>query len=229
MVKIERKPFEEIKSFVKKYDKILNVGCGGCASVCLGGGQKEVNALNTELNLTFKTEHLRTRLNGYTVERACNLRYLVELEKIVIDYDCVVSMACGAGTQLLAENFSDIPIFPAVNTIAIGIDRDIGVYEERCRACGVCVIGYTGGICPVTRCAKSLFNGPCGGVSNGKCELNAMAPYEITCAWCDIYQRLKKQNRLEDILKIHQAPEWENQIQRTIVQEPYRKRYYEKY
>ena len=229
MVKIERKPFEEIKSFLKKYNKVLNIGCGGCASVCLGGGQKEVNALNTELNETFKADRLPTRLDGHTVERACNLQYLVELEEIAADYDCIISMACGAGTQLLAEKFSTIPIFPAVNTVAIGIDRDIGVYEEKCRACGNCVLGYTGGICPVTRCSKSLFNGPCGGVSNGKCELNSLAPYDISCAWCDIYERLKKQNRLEDILKIHQPAEWENQLPRTIVQEPYRNRYCEKY
>ena len=229
MVKIERKPFEEIKSFVKNYKKILNIGCGGCASVCLGGGQKEVNALNAELNINLKADNLPTRMHGYTVERACNLRYLAELEERVVDYDCIVSMACGAGTQLLAEKFPEIPVFTAVNTMAIGIDRDIGVYEEKCRACGDCVLGYTGGICPVTRCAKSLFNGPCGGVSNGMCELNSKAPYDITCAWCDIYERLKKQNRLDDILKIHKPAEWENQMQRTIVQEPYRDRYCEKY
>ncbi|OQY04053.1 MAG: hypothetical protein B6I22_10315 [Desulfobacteraceae bacterium 4572_123] len=229
MVKVERKPFEEIKSFIKKYKKILNIGCGGCASVCLGGGQKEVNALNTELNLTFKSDKLPTRVDGYTVERACNLQYLVELDEIVKEYDCLITMACGAGAQLLAEKFSDRPVFPAVNTIAIGIDRDIGVYEEKCRACGDCVLGYTGGICPVTRCAKSLFNGPCGGVSEGKCEINPMLPYDVPCAWCDIYERLEKQDRLEDILKIHPPAEWENQIQRTIVQEPYQNRYFEKY
>ena len=229
MVKVERKPFEEIKSFTKEYKKILNIGCGGCASVCLAGGQKEVNALNTELNVSFKLENLPTRLSGYTVERACNERYLAELDEIVKEYDCLISMACGAGIQLLAEKFPDIPVFPAVNTIAIGIDRDIGMYEEKCRACGECVLGYTGGICPVTRCAKSLFNGPCGGVSNGKCELNRNIPYDIPCAWCDIYERLKRQNRLEDILKIHQPPEWENQIQRTIIQESYRTRYFERY
>lgn len=229
MVKVERKPFEEIKSFIKKYKKILNIGCGGCASVCLAGGQKEVNELNAELNLSLKSDKLPTRVYGHTVERACNMQYLAELDEIVKEYDCMISMACGAGTQLLAEKFSDIPVFPAVNTVAIGIDRDVGMYEEKCRACGECVIGYTGGICPVTRCAKGLFNGPCGGVSKGKCEINPSVPYDVPCAWCDIYDRLKKQNRLEDILKIRKPAEWDNQIQRTIVQEPYKKRYFERY
>jgi hypothetical protein len=124
-------------------------------------------------------------------------------------------MACGAGCQYLAETYPETPIFPAVNTVAIGIDREIGVYEERCRACGACVLGYTGGVCPVTRCAKGLFNGPCGGTNKGMCEVNPNVP----CAWIEIYNRLKKQDRLDNIMKITPAMEWQNQVQRTLVQE----------
>ena len=47
MVIAEIKPLEEIKDFVKGFKKILNTGCGGCTSVCLAGGQKEVDTLNT--------------------------------------------------------------------------------------------------------------------------------------------------------------------------------------
>ena len=48
----------------------------------------------------------------------------------------------------------------------------------------------------MTICAKSLVNGPCGGSKNGKCE----ASQEKDCAWVLIYNRLKKQNRL-DVLR----------------------------
>jgi hypothetical protein len=47
----------------------------------------------------------------------------------------------------------------------------------------------------MTICAKSLVNGPCGGSKNGKCE----AGQEKDCAWVLIYNRLKKQNRLDDL------------------------------
>lgn len=217
MVKAKRKPIVEIIDSIKEYKRILNVGCGGCVSVCLAGGQKEVLALNTELNLRFKLENAGIQVDAYTVERQCNLTYYGGLDKIAAKYDAIMSMACGAGTQLMAEHFPAIPVFPAVNTIAIGVDREIGVYEEKCRACGECVLGYTAGTCPVTRCAKGLFNGPCGGTNRGKCEVSA----DVPCAWVDIYERLKAQNRLHHIHKVRMPMLWQNQTQRTVVQEPY--------
>ena len=223
MIKAKPKPIEEILNYIRLYENILIAGCGGCVSVCLAGGQKEINILQTELELALDKTNSPGQFSGHTVERQCNEQYLESLDDIVEKADCLLSMACGAGVQLLAERYPDKPVFPAVNTIAIGIDIDIGIYEERCRACGECVLAYTAGICPVTRCAKGLFNGPCGGTSGDKCEISP----EINCAWHEIYTRLKAQNRLEDILKIHPPMEWKNQIKRTIVQKGYEQRYYQ--
>ncbi|MFH2093578.1 MAG: methylenetetrahydrofolate reductase C-terminal domain-containing protein [Pseudomonadota bacterium] len=221
MIKAKRKPIDEIKEAISGYKKILNVGCGGCVSVCLAGGQREVNALNAELQVHFKKEGISKQIDAYTVERQCNETFLEELDEKAGQYDCILSMACGAGVQNMAARFSGIPVHPAVNTVSIGIDKDLGMYEEKCRACGHCVLGYTGGICPVTRCSKGLFNGPCGGTNNQSCEISQ----EIPCAWLDIYNRLKEQNRLDDILKVHPPMEWQNQTPRTIIQESYEKRY----
>lgn len=197
------------------YDSVLVLGCGGCASVCLGGGQNEVDHLCLDLNIVFKNHNQKRHASGYTIERQCNMVYIEELISIMDKFDAVLSMACGAGAQYVAEAFPMTPVFPAVNTAAIGIDRDIGVYEERCRACGECVVGYTGGVCPVTRCAKGLFNGPCGGTNQGMCEIDNTIP----CAWVEIFNRLKAQNRLNNIMKIRPSMEWQNQTQRSIVQE----------
>ncbi|MEF8889555.1 MAG: methylenetetrahydrofolate reductase C-terminal domain-containing protein, partial [Desulfohalobiaceae bacterium] len=214
MIKIKRKPFQEIVAAIQDYPTILNVGCGGCASVCLGGGQKEARVLNEELGEYFRQQRYERQLTEYTVERACNMEYVRELDNIAPRKTAVLVMACAAGTQLIAERFPDTPVLPAVNTIAIGLDRDIGLYEEQCRACGNCVIGYAGGICPVTRCAKGLFNGPCGGTNEGMCEVDDAIP----CAWQEIYERLKRQDRLQDVIKIRPPMEWQNQTQRTVIQ-----------
>lgn len=221
MVKGKRKPLEEIKAVIESHNKVLITGCGGCVSVCLAGGQKEVNTLIVDMKVLLKQENIKKELKGYTVERQCNQQFLAEMDDMVDDYDCVVSMACGAGVQYTAERFPGKPVYPGINTVAIGVDREIGVYEEKCRACGECVLAYTGGICPVTRCAKGLFNGPCGGTNKGMCEISNQIP----CAWNDIYLRLKEQDRVNDILKIQEPMQWRNQTQRTVVQEAYENRY----
>jgi len=53
------------------------------------------------------------------------------------------------------------------------------------------------GICPLTACTKSLLNGPCGGASKGKCELDRGKD----CGWELIYERLKRLNQLDRLKK----------------------------
>ncbi|MCK5163240.1 MAG: methylenetetrahydrofolate reductase C-terminal domain-containing protein, partial [Desulfobacula sp.] len=64
-----------------------------------------------------------------------------------------------------------------------------------------CIIEFTGGLCPMTLCAKQLLNGPCGGAENGHCEVDPERP----CGWILIYERLKKLGRL-DLLDPYQPP-----------------------
>jgi len=221
MIKAKRKPLAEIKQSIQAYDRVLIVGCGGCVSVCLAGGQKEVNILKAEIDSELKLDGQTKTFEGHTLERQCNVRFLDELANTIPNYDCVLSMACGAGVQYLAERYAGSPVIPAVNTIAIGVDLDVGLTQEKCRACGECVLAYTAGICPVTGCAKSLFNGPCGGTNQGDCELGNSIP----CAWYEIYNRLEKQGRLDNILNLRPPMQWQNQVRRTIVQDAYAHRY----
>lgn len=224
MVKGKRKPFSEIREMLKGHRRVLNVGCGGCVSVCYAGGQKEVNILNDQLRASFKQEGVPFEIKGYTTERQCNMDLIADLDRIVSGYDALMSMACGAGCQYLAERFPDKPVYPAINTLFIGVDKDIGLFEERCRACGSCVLGLTGGICPITRCAKSLFNGPCGGTNDTSCEVNK----DIPCAWLDIYERLEAIGQLDNIKKIRVPMEWQNTTRGVFVQEGYEDRFVEK-
>jgi hypothetical protein len=222
MIVAERKPFDEIKEMLKPYKKVLNVGCGGCTSICLAGGQKEVNLLNGELKNAFHLEHLSILIDELTIERQCNGDFYPDLDERAKTYEAVLSMACGAGVQFLADRYPEKPVFPALNTVFVGVDRDLGWFEENCRTCRECVLGETGGVCPITRCAKSLFNGPCGGTSQeGKCEISK----DVPCAWYEIYQRLKQQNRLENIMTVKPPREWRNQTRGSLVQEPFKKRY----
>ena len=221
MVIAEIRPLEQIKEMLKGYRKVLNTGCGGCTAVCLAGGQKEVDTLNTKLNLAFKADNVPFQIDGFTVERQCETQFIQEFDRMVDKYEAILSMACGAGVQFLAERYPSKPVLPAVNSVFVGVNKDIGWYEERCRCCGDCVLGETGGICPVTMCAKGSFNGPCGGPQGESCECSPDTP----CAWVAIYKRLKAQNRLDLITKVREPREWGNQLQRRLILEPYKQRY----
>lgn len=219
MIVAKRKPFEEIKEMLKPYKKVLNVGCGTCVSVCLAGGEKEVAVLNSEIEMARKLDDNPIRIEGHTVERQCDREYLAELDDKVKDYDALMSMACGVGIQFLAERFPEIPVFPGVDTTGLAVNQAVGWYEERCKSCGRCVLAYTGGICPVTMCAKGLYNGPCGGTNKGKCEVSQDQP----CAWYQIHERLAKQGRLDLILQFKPPVEWTDQKPRTLLQPGYKK------
>jgi ferredoxin len=219
MIVAERKPFEEIKESIKGYKKVLNVGCGTCVAVCLTGGEKEVGVLNAEIEMARKMDDDPIQIDAATVERQCDREFLEALDSKVEEYDAILSMACGAGIQFMAERYPETPVLPMVNTTFIGVNQDVGWYEERCRSCSSCVLGLTGGVCPVTMCAKGLYNGPCGGTNKGCCEISKDQP----CAWFMIYERLAKQGRLDCIMEITPPVEHMDQVPRTVIQPGYKK------
>jgi len=204
MIVAERKPIEEIIGFVKNCKKILIVGCNECVTVCYAGGKKEVGILASALKMAFMKEGKELEITEVTLERQCDHEYLEELRNIIEDYDAVVSLACGVGVQFMAEKYLRTPIYPGVNTCFMGVTEERGVWSERCQACGQCILGQTAGICPISRCAKRLLNGPCGGSTNGKCEINK----EVDCAWQLIIDRLKELGRLDDYDKLIPIKDW---------------------
>jgi hypothetical protein len=113
---------------------------------------------------------------------------------------CILSMSCALGIHRM-NLYIDKPIIPALDTLFIAVEDSPGYFREACAQCGQCLLGETAGICPITACHKGLVNGPCGGTNNGKCEVDK----EKDCAWTLIYQRLKKQDRL-DLMKKYQSP-----------------------
>ncbi|MBU2442417.1 MAG: hypothetical protein KKA43_08840, partial [Nanoarchaeota archaeon] len=126
MIVAKRKPFNEIKSLLKDYKKVLNVGCGTCVAVCLAGGEKEVAILNAELDMARKIEDKPVEMGAITVERQCDMEYLEVLDSMVNEYDALLSMACGAGIQFLAERYPGKPVLPAVDTTFIGVNQAVG-------------------------------------------------------------------------------------------------------
>jgi len=205
MIVAERKPAAEILKMTKGYGKIYVAGCGTCTTVCLAGGEKEVGVLSSLLKIAAKKEGRRVKVVEGTVERQCEREWVGEMKRHVKDADAVVSMACGIGVQVVAEMYPEKPVLPALNTTLMGWPAKHAVWLENCRACGDCILHLTGGICPVSRCAKQMLNGPCGGSLNGKCEVDQ----GTDCAWALIYERLKATNRLDWMSKIQPPRNWD--------------------
>ncbi|MGD9732202.1 MAG: methylenetetrahydrofolate reductase C-terminal domain-containing protein [Desulfamplus sp.] len=204
MIIASKKPIEEIIQEVKDYKRILILGCNECVTVCEAGGKKEVEVLASTLRMHFIKEGNEKKIDERTLERQCDHEYLEEIRDIVDNYDAVLSLACGVGVQFAAEKYHTTPLLPGVNTCFLGANEQRGLWTERCQACGSCILARTAGICPISRCAKRVMNGPCGGSSNGKCEINK----ELDCAWQLIIDRLRDLGRLDDYEIVAPIKDW---------------------
>jgi ferredoxin len=204
MIVGNRKDFSEILEKLGAARRVLVLGCSECVTVCGVGGEREVGVLASELRLYWKKEGETFEVREHTLERQCDYEYIDQIRGFADDYDVILSMACGAGVQYVAEAYKTKLVLPAVNTTFLGVTIEQGVWSERCQGCGSCILDMTGGICPIARCAKSLLNGPCGGSSEGKCEVDK----EIDCAWQLIVDRLKETGRMDRYEEILPVKDW---------------------
>lgn len=204
MIMARPKPIEEIIDEIKDFNKVLIAGCDGCVTVCEAGGSKEVQVLASALRLYFSKENKRLEIDETSLTRQCDKDYLHQLLDTIDDYDAIVSLACGAGVQFMAEMYRKKPIFPGVDTCFIGVTEERGVWAERCQACGQCILASTGGICPISRCSKRMLNGPCGGSEKGKCEVSP----DTDCGWHLIYERLKELGQLDFFAEPTDPKDW---------------------
>ena len=204
MIVGEQKPLAEIKSMLKGLHRVLVAGCGTCVTVCMAGGEKEVGILASALRMATRLDGDGIECDEVTVQRQCEWEYLDPLAERLPHYDAVLSLACGIGVQAMAERFPDARVLPGLNTTFLGMPPEQGIWEERCQACGQCILDRTGGICPIARCSKQLLNGPCGGSQGGKCEVNDDTP----CAWQLIYDRMNALGQLERLLEVQPPKDW---------------------
>ena len=194
----QQKPIEEIERLLEGMGRIFIIGCGTCTTLTRTGGAPEVENMSKTLSEKGKV------ITGTTVVPvACdNLtpQILNDHGSRINQADALLVMSCAFGVQTIAGQLGAM-VVPAQDTLFIGKETAGGGFNEICTQCGACVIGETGGVCPVTACHKGLVNGPCGGTNRGKCEIDS----NKDCAWTLIYNRLKDLGRLDSMRK-YQKP-----------------------
>ena len=205
MITATRKPFAEIAALLEPFDRVLVLGCGTCVTVCMAGGEKEVGILASTLRLSDREKGRKREVLEATIERQCDREFFDVVREKVEAADAVLSLACGVGAQFAGEVFPDAMVLPGLDTKFYGTTLEQGVWSERCSGCGTCVIADFGGVCPVTRCSKSLLNGPCGGSSDGKCEVD---PKTIDCGWQLIYDRMTRLGIADRLEKVQPLKDW---------------------
>lgn len=204
MIIAKQKPLEEIRQMIEGYERIMLLGCGTCVAICMAGGDREVAVLASSLRLADKISSKNRMFREETVERQCEWEFLDTIEEQVREVNAILSLGCGVGVQAISERFPEIAVLPGLNTLSMGMPQEEGIWIERCSGCGNCILHKTGGICPITRCAKSLLNGPCGGSVEGKCEIDPDTP----CAWQTIYDRLAGMGQLDKLQEIEPVKDW---------------------
>jgi len=203
MIISEAKPLPEILGYLEGEQRVFIVGCKGCAEACHTGGEAQVVEMKGQLEAEGK------EITGYTVVDFLCDKALVKLrlrphEAEIVSADSLLVMTCGLGVQATAAVVDKL-VHPACNVLNVGGARGEWRGEERCLECGDCLLDYTGGICPLTACTKSLINGPCGGAKDGRCEFE---PDARECGWQRIYERLQKLGRLDKMSIILEAKDY---------------------
>jgi len=191
MIATEIKPIEEILSHMEGENRVFILGCSGCPEGCETGGEEQLARFQEQLEAAGKTVAGRASVDFLCNKSLVALRLMRLLEQVA-EADALLVVSCGVGVQATAAVI-DKMVHPALNSIYLGGFPGLWRGSERCAECGVCLLDYTGGICPITACTKSLLHGSCGGSDKGKCEVNP----DIECGWTRIYERLKAIGRLD--------------------------------
>jgi ferredoxin len=221
MIVAERKTLPELLDILQGYKKVLVLGCGTCVTVCLAGGEREVSIISSALRIASRTKSLGLKVDELTIERQCDNIFIEQAAETIEKSEVVLSLGCGAGVQAIAERYVNKPVYAGLNTKFLGVLEERGVWAEKCSACGACVLHEFGGICPVTRCAKHMLNGPCGGSREDRCEVRPDRP----CAWQLIYKRLKGIGQLDRLSSVELPKDWSTSLSggvRGIIREDHR-------
>lgn len=221
MIVAQRKTVPELMEILQGHPRLLVLGCGTCVTVCLAGGEREVSIIASAIRMASRLRGQPIQVEELTIERQCDNVFLEQAAEAIERNSAVLSLGCGAGVQALAERYAQKPVYAGLDTAFLGILEERGIWTEKCSSCGACVLHDFGGVCPITRCAKHLLNGPCGGSRPDRCEVRP----DRECAWQLIYQRLKDIGQLDRIKKIAPPKDWSTSLDggcRTIIREDHR-------
>jgi len=202
MIVTRQKNFDDLLKSITN-GPVFIIGCSECATICHTGGEEEILQMKSAL------EKKNICVTGWVVlDPACNLqndkRLLRKYKKELAEAKKILVLSCGSGAQTISEIIDNIDVIPGTDTIFLGEIKRLVDFEKRCTLCGDCIQDLFGGVCPISRCPKSMLNGPCGGSVDGKCEVSS----DLDCIWDIIFKRLAEKGRLDRLKEIKKPKDW---------------------
>ena len=205
MIVASPKSITELKNLIAGHEKVLFVGCGTCVTVCLAGGEREVGIASYAIRMARKLEGEPLELTQVTIERQCENEFIKDLAEPRPSgrRHRLVRLRRGrAGHRRAVPRQAGLRRPEHRSSWASSKSRPSG--PRSAWAAATACWPQFGGICPVTRCAKRLLNGPCGGSTETHCEVDPDRP----CAWQLIYTRLKNIGQLDRLEEIVPPKDW---------------------
>jgi hypothetical protein len=207
MIISKQKELEYILTSINN-DPVFLVGCSQCATLCHTGGEEEVKALIKQL------EDNTINVTGWVIlDPACHRnnskRVLKKYSKEISLAKKILVLSCGNGVQTVSTICEDKTVIPGLDTLFLGEITRYNEFNKQCSLCGECLLDFFDGFCPISRCPKTMLNGPCGGAVKGKCEINS----QQDCIWDIIYSSLKKKGKLHLLEKIQKQKDWSKSIE----------------
>lgn len=94
MIIVQQKPLHEIFDMARNFQRLLIVGCDGCASVIQVGGEKQAKVLKALLEMKRRLKSKQElKIKAMSILRQCDRQIVTtSLHALVDDYDAVISL-----------------------------------------------------------------------------------------------------------------------------------------
>jgi hypothetical protein len=194
MIITKQKNFNELLQNIGSKPVFL-VGCTQCATLCHTGGKDEVLALKEALvakNIPVSGWAVLDPACHQMNERMLKDHWRIEfIRKVLV---LPVAMECKP-----YKTNSEKEIIAGTYILFLG------KFQSQIQQTVYCLVNAFRPLEDVvSQCPKSMLNGPCGGSTKGKCEINS----NVECVWDHIIQELKKHGTLQTFSIIQKPKDW---------------------
>ena len=189
MVKSEWKPEEEIRLALEGKERIAVISCAVCANLSGTGGHQGLKKMRGLAKKWGKKVVV-----SQCVVACCSQEIMAQAKKVHLDpaasqCDALVMLSCSGGVKSAFLADPGMPIVAALDSMgsAVVTREESIISESLCTGCGQCVLTYTGGICPVSKCPAKRRYSPCSKQpkEGDQCALDPARK----CVWKEIEKR----------------------------------------